>query len=198
MKRLNVREVALFGDRARIVRFTGPPSAEHLKLIINYARRLRELPGVIDANPGHLSVLVEIEEATISNEQLSAIAEDASPIQDGRSFKVRADYAGPDLGSVAAHNSLTIEQVIAIHSSGPYLVSMIGSPGFIYLAGLDPRLAAPRREQPRPSVGAGTVAIGGAQTGVYGLERPGGWNLIATLTEAIDCEPGDYITFLPA
>ena len=39
-------------------------------------------------------------------------------------------------------------------------------------------LATPRRSSPRTAVPAGTVGIGGQQTGVYPLESPGGWNLI--------------------
>ena len=36
----------------------------------------------------------------------------------------------------------------------------------------------PRRDSPRTSVPAGSVAIGGSQTGVYPLPSPGGWNII--------------------
>jgi inhibitor of KinA len=36
----------------------------------------------------------------------------------------------------------------------------------------------PRRATPRKSVPAGSVGIGGAQTGIYPLSSPGGWHLI--------------------
>ncbi|MGH8152767.1 MAG: carboxyltransferase domain-containing protein, partial [Rhodanobacteraceae bacterium] len=39
-------------------------------------------------------------------------------------------------------------------------------------------LHVPRRANPRTRVPAGSVAIGGAQTGIYPGELPGGWNLI--------------------
>lgn len=56
---------------------------------------------------------------------------------------------------------------------------MIGfAPGFPYLLGLDPRLAMPRLPAPRTRVAAGSVAIGGAQTGVYPRDSPGGWRVI--------------------
>jgi KipI family sensor histidine kinase inhibitor len=56
---------------------------------------------------------------------------------------------------------------------------MIGfAPGFPYLSGLDPALALPRLATPRTRVLAGSVAIGGAQTGLYPRESPGGWRLI--------------------
>jgi inhibitor of KinA len=56
---------------------------------------------------------------------------------------------------------------------------MVGfMPGFAYMGGLPVQLATPRRGTPRTAVAAGTVGIGGSQTGVYPLESPGGWNLI--------------------
>ncbi|GIM28037.1 kinase A inhibitor [Clostridium polyendosporum] len=86
---------------------------------------------------------------------------------------------GPDLEYVAKHNRLTIEEVINIHSSGEYLVYMIGfAPGFPYLGGMSERIAAPRRQSPRLLIPAGTVGIAGKQTGVYPIGTPGGWQLI--------------------
>ena len=89
-----------------------------------------------------------------------------------------ADFA-PDLDAVAAHTGLSPAEVIALHCAGDYRVAMTGfAPGFPYLMGLDPRLAMPRRGTPRTRVPAGSVAIGGAQTGIYPREGPGGWQLI--------------------
>lgn len=86
---------------------------------------------------------------------------------------------GPDLAYVAQHNDLSAEEVIDIHTSGSYLVYMIGfAPGFPYLGGMSEQIAAPRRKSPRLSIPAGTVGIAGAQTGVYPIETPGGWQLI--------------------
>ncbi|MEK4272041.1 5-oxoprolinase subunit PxpB [Paenibacillus sp. FSL R7-0026] len=86
---------------------------------------------------------------------------------------------GPDLDYVASENGLTAEEVIAIHTSGEYLVHMIGfAPGFPYLGGLSERIATPRRATPRLRVEAGTVGIGGKQTGIYPVDTPGGWQCI--------------------
>jgi inhibitor of KinA len=86
---------------------------------------------------------------------------------------------GPDLAAVARHTGLTPAEVVARHTAPTYLVHMIGfAPGFPYLGGLDARLATPRRAEPRPLVPAGTVGIAGAQTGIYSLPTPGGWQLI--------------------
>lgn len=86
---------------------------------------------------------------------------------------------GPDLDFVAEHNGLTPEQVIDIHTSGTYSVSMIGfAPGFPFISGMSEKIAAPRRDSPRLRIPERTVGIAGKQTGVYPIETPGGWQLI--------------------
>ncbi|MEO6567991.1 MAG: 5-oxoprolinase subunit PxpB [Opitutaceae bacterium] len=89
------------------------------------------------------------------------------------------DEYGPDLPTVARHTGLSPRQVIEVHSEAEYLVHAIGfSPGFPYMGGLPSALHAPRLSTPRVRVEAGSVGIGGAQTGVYPLATPGGWQLI--------------------
>jgi len=86
---------------------------------------------------------------------------------------------GPDLEAVAAHCCLTAAQVVERHTEPEYLVYFLGfSPGFPYLGGLDPALGTPRLENPRKSVPAGSVAIGGIQAGIYPMSSPGGWRII--------------------
>ena len=86
---------------------------------------------------------------------------------------------GEDVDAAAAQLGLTVDTLIARHSAPLYTVAMIGfAPGFPYLGGLDPALALPRLATPRTRVPAGSVGIGGTQTGVYPRESPGGWRLI--------------------
>ena len=113
----------------------------------------------------------------------------------------------PDLEKVALHAKLSKEEVIKLHSSSDYLIYMMGFlPGFPYLGGMNPRLETPRLETPRTKIPAGSVAIGGAQTGLYPVESPGGWNIIGrTPLRLFDVkrrpfflyEAGDKIRFLP-
>lgn len=106
----------------------------------------------------------------------------ASSRQASRDQEIPVCYGGiygPDLIEVARHLDLPIDQVIARHAAACYHVAMIGfAPGFPYLLGLDPALMMPRRSDPRQRVPAGSVAIGGAQTGIYPTELPGGWQLL--------------------
>jgi len=84
-----------------------------------------------------------------------------------------------DLPAVADGHDLNSDDVIRLHSNADYVVQMIGfSPGFPYLAGLPSQLHTPRRASPRMQVPAGSVAIGGEQTGIYPCKSPGGWNVI--------------------
>ncbi len=88
-----------------------------------------------------------------------------------------------------------------------YRVYMIGFlPGFVYLGGLDPTLATPRRAQPRARIPAGSIAIGGAQTAIGSIEGPSGWHLLGrtpvrsydpSRTPAFLFAAGDEIVFEP-
>lgn len=85
----------------------------------------------------------------------------------------------PDLLDSAASLGISQETLIERHCKAHYTVAMIGfAPGFPYLMGLPESLAMPRLATPRTQVPAGSVAIGGNQTGVYPRESPGGWRLI--------------------
>jgi inhibitor of KinA len=140
----------------------------------------------------------------------SCAARDAgrSPAAAARLVEIPVCYGGtcgPDLDAVAGLCGLTAEQVVALHSGGDYLVHAIGfSPGFPYLGGLPEKLRAPRRDSPRARVPAGSVGIGGSQTGVYPLASPGGWQLIGRTPIALFrpnespaalLKPGDRVRF---
>lgn len=112
-----------------------------------------------------------------------------------------------DIDNVCAHNSLSRDEVVRIHTSQDYLIYMLGFlPGFAYLGGLDERLYTPRLKSPRTEIPAGSVGIGGNQTGMYPLVSPGGWQIIGkTPLRLFDAErenpifysAGDYIRFKP-
>jgi KipI family sensor histidine kinase inhibitor len=90
-------------------------------------------------------------------------------------------YDGPDLQHVAEQTGLSPSEVIRRHAEPEYLVYLLGfAPGFGYLGDLHPSLVLPRRSSPRTRVPAGSVAIAGAQTAVYPLATPGGWQLLGS------------------
>jgi KipI family sensor histidine kinase inhibitor len=146
--------------------------------------------GVVDVVPAFACVTVFYEIAHTAGfpelcaelEAIAARAEAAIERTEPRVVDIPVCYGGefgPDLDSIAERAGLPPTAVIALHSGADYRVHAIGfAPGFAYLGGLPEKIHAPRRPTPRPKVAAGTVGIGGAQTGVYPLETPGGWNLV--------------------
>jgi KipI family sensor histidine kinase inhibitor len=115
---------------------------------------------------------------------------------------------GPDLKTVADHTGLSVKEVVERHAGGHYVVFFLGfQPGFAYMGGLEDALHTPRRSEPRLEVPAGSVGIGGAQTGIYPATSPGGWQLIGrTALKLFDpsrnpptlLQPGDRVRFTVA
>ncbi len=128
----------------------------------------------------------------------------------GRQVEIPVCYGGefgPDLGHVAQRCAMAQDAVVALHSGTDYLVHAIGfTPGFPFLGGLPAPLSTPRRDTPRPRVPAGSVGIGGPQTGVYPIASPGGWQIIGRTplslfrpgeTPAALLATGDAVRFRP-
>lgn len=111
---------------------------------------------------------------------------------------------GPDIQNFEV-TGLSEQDVIDLHSDKEYLVYMLGfMPGFPYLGGLDEKLYKDRLDSPRTSIPAGSVGIGGQQTGMYPFTSPGGWNLLGRTpiplydknrSDAILYEAGDRIVY---
>lgn len=155
------------------------------------------LPGVSELVPAYTTVVLHYDPVALSDagappddldgwlgERVAAVLAGAAKVMPprGRTVEVPvcydADFA-PDLKRVAAAAGLTEAEVIRRHERGDYWVALVGfAPGFPYLAGLPPELATPRLARPRTQVPAGSIGIAGAQTGIYPLASPGGWNLI--------------------
>lgn len=86
---------------------------------------------------------------------------------------------GKDLEKMALNKKMSQEEIIELHSTPAYRLYFYGFlPGFMYLGGMDMRLHMDRKASPERSVPAGSVAIGGQQTGIYPQDCPGGWHII--------------------
>ncbi len=127
-----------------------------------------------------------------------------------RTYRIPVCYGGeygPDMRSVVELTGLSEKDIIRIHSSRKYRCYMLGfTPGFIYLGDVDDRIAVPRLSNPRTKIPPGSVGIAGKQTGVYGVESPGGWRLIGRTPvrmfdpardPPIPIRPGDLVEFYP-
>jgi KipI family sensor histidine kinase inhibitor len=185
------------GDSAIVAEFGGgiSPAALRKVRIFSAAVDRAKIAGVTDIVPAFATVAVFFDPAKLAGETasphahlhrlLAALPTESDSFVDaitGREIAIPVCYGGefgPDLAALAVHAGITPAEVIRLHSGASYLVHAIGfAPGFPYLGGLPGKLHAPRRPTPRPRVPPGSVGIGGAQTGIYPIETPGGWQLI--------------------
>jgi KipI family sensor histidine kinase inhibitor len=176
-------------DRSLLVAFGEGISLETHRRVFHLTCALEGIRGILNLHPAYASLLVEFDPRMRDHAQIEALVRDsvaaeqaASHTEESRLIEIPVRYGGefgPDLADVAQHTGLTPDRVIEMHSEAEYLVYFLGfAPGFSYLGGLPPELATPRLPAPRKRVPAGSVAIGGNQTGVYPIESPGGWRII--------------------
>jgi len=205
----------LLGETAVVLELEPPVTLATQKRIWRLTQRLAEIPEVVEAIPGMNNITVVLRNpqslALDAIERLQRWGEESEALEpESRFIEIPVVYGGaggPDLGEVARHAGLSEKQVVELHSSIDYVVWFLGfQPGFPYLGGLPEQLATPRRAEPRLQVPAGSVGIGGAQTGIYPLVSPGGWQLIghtplplfdSKRDEPVLLRPGDTVRFVP-
>lgn len=124
------------------------------------------------------------------------------PSSQGRLVEIPVNYGGSlgeDLVAVAEYHQTTPREIIRRHTEPTYTVFMMGfQPGFPYLGGLPDNLHTPRHKTPRLQVPAGSVGIGGSQTGVYPFSSPGGWQLLGQTSIALFDIKREYPVLLNA
>ena len=148
----------------------------------------RSIDGVHEICPAYTTVTLHFDPSRTNFESLEAIVRETlvaplSPPDEhaGATHEIPVRYDGMDLDAVAGRAGLSAREVIDRHTRREYQVYLLGFvPGFGYLGPLDPALVIPRRSAPRPRVPPGSVAIAGAQTGIYPFATPGGWHLIGS------------------
>jgi KipI family sensor histidine kinase inhibitor len=204
------------GDRAIFIELGDSIDPDVNQRVNNLKRAIEQagIPGVVESVPAYRSLLVYFEPLQISAAEFQKAvcnllqSSTGSELPGRRLVEVPVTYGGefgPDLEQVASHNNLSTAEVVRIHSGARYLIYMIGfMPGFPYLGGMSPDIAAPRKTTPRLKTPAGSVGIAGSQTGIYPAESPGGWQIIGRTPLELfrpDREPpsilqaGDYLTF---
>jgi len=182
-----------------------------------------ETPAILDVVPAPGSLLVRFDPLLLARDKLVSSVRDALegrgpivpteppsaggahkriiPRSEPRKHVLGVFYGwrdGPDLRELADRLGLTPQDVVGRHCAGTYTIVSTGfAPGFIYLGGLHESLHLERRAEPRRTVPPGSVAIGGSQTGIYGLRSPGGWWLIGrTSVHTFDVTrqpPSDFV-----
>nr|WP_191092154.1 5-oxoprolinase subunit PxpB [Kluyvera sp. EC_51] len=205
----------MLGETAVVLELEPPVTLAAQKRVWRLAQRVATLPDVVDVIPGMNNITVTLTDpqtlALDAIERLQRWWEESEALEpDSRAIDIPVIYGGeqgPDLTEVARLSGFTPKQVVELHASVDYVVWFLGfQPGFPYLGGLPASLAMPRRAEPRLKVPAGSVGIGGQQTGIYPLSTPGGWQLIGRTSlplfspnreEPILLRPGDTVRFVP-
>ncbi|MCC5910401.1 MAG: 5-oxoprolinase subunit PxpB [Clostridiaceae bacterium] len=212
----NKTKYLIAGDRALVMEFGNCISEEINEKIraMTIAIETKNIEGVVELVPTYRSLMVHynplIIEYTVLLTTLQALEEELENIElpAPQIIEIPTLYGGdygPDIETVAQHNALTVEEVIQTHTSGEYLIYMLGfTPGFPYLGGMDKKIATPRLQSPRTKIKGGSVGIAGSQTGIYSIDSPGGWQLIGwtpvklydeNAEKPILLKAGNYIKF---
>ncbi|TQI70325.1 inhibitor of KinA [Gramella sp. Hel_I_59] len=184
------KSVSRMGDRGILIEFPQEISEKILQTILEVKTALSKikLEQKVEITNTYNSLLISYPSAiryiyselkVVSN---TLRATNISKNIDKRIFKIpvcyEAEYA-PDLNEVAELKNIKKEELISLHSTPEYLVYFTGFlPGFLYLGGLNQKIATPRKITPRKIVEKGSVGIAEDQTGIYPQESPGGWQII--------------------
>jgi KipI family sensor histidine kinase inhibitor len=203
------------GDSAITVEYSRDidDAANQRVLALDRALSRAPIAGVTEAVPTYRSLLVhydpvQIDYDTLGSRLLALAQSPADTASSTRRWRIPVAYGGEhgiDLEDVAKTLNTTPDDVVARHVAGNYRVAMIGfTPGWSYLSGLEKSLQMSRRQNPRLLTPAGTISIGGVQTGVQCLAGPSGWHLLGRTPvrtyqlhrdPTFLLEPGDYVTF---
>src|SRR6266404_5777262 len=224
-------EITPLGDSALLIRVAenfdeSPERALEEVLTAERSLRVAKIPGVVELAPAYTTVAVFYDpagvirsgapienvfgwlEERIRDAISKKIVKGESPATAIVEIPVCYDHEFAfDLEEVAQRAGVDPNEVIDLHSGAEYRVHCIGfTGGFPFLAGLPQKIATPRRETPRKEIPAGSVGIGGKQTGIYPIKSPGGWNVIGRthlrLFDAQKSPPvflrvGDRVRFRP-
>ncbi|MEY2542207.1 MAG: inhibitor of KinA [Verrucomicrobiota bacterium] len=194
-------EITPLGDSALVVRVcetSADPDEQSFRAVLDALHKIKsaEIAGVLELAPAYTTIGVFFDPRLVHmsppdavfdllSEKIRKAISGKKKREAGlasRSIEIPVCYDrafAPDLDEVAAITGLSPKEVVDLHRSAQYRVNCVGfTPGFPFLSGLPDKLAVSRRATPRKEIPAGSVAIGGKQTGIYPLKSPGGWNLI--------------------
>ena len=197
-------QITPLGDSALLIRVVedfeaGPADALDRVLAAKRSLEAAKIPGAIELAPAYTTVALFYDPTIVIDAgapatDVVAWLEEKIRTELATVRRIKADRLeravieipvcydtefGFDLEEVAQRAGIDSQQVVDLHRGAEYRVHCVGfTGGFPFLGGLPVKIATPRRDVPRKEIPAGSVAIGGKQTGVYPIKSPGGWNVI--------------------
>ena len=178
-------EIKHLGNQAILLQTSSPVS---LSIIHQITQSIlaAQWQGITDIVPAYHSIAIFYEKSIISTVQIIQKIETKNFSNTNLKIQVKTHEIpvcfenGLDWNEVEDLTQIKKTDFIKQFTNQHYTVAMLGFiPGFIYLDGLEKPLHCPRKQNPRLKTPAGSVGIGGGQTGIYALESPGGWQIIA-------------------
>ena len=211
--------ISAYGDHALQIKYDCDGFSDDVTDAVHtLAAQLKTDPNWVDIMTGYDSLVVTFDSAALGIDSAKRRAVDIlirapkSEIEKAQSrlIDIPVHYGGeqgPDMDVICHASGLSEKAVIEKHAAQTYRVCMMGFlPGFAFLSQAPKVLHYPRRATPRAKVPAGSIGIANWQTGIYGLESPGGWQIIGrtdlvmfdkTRAEPSLIKAGDRIRFVP-
>ncbi len=184
-------EIALAGENSIIIYFNDAVSPQLSKKIAACLHALEQKLShvLIDKVPSYQSLMLSyradlIQHAAFCQQVVDVLNNEVADLTtfNAETITIPVYYAeetGLDLSRLLTEKSMSLSQLIALHSQQDYFVYAIGfSPAFAFLGHVDAALQTPRLTTPRIKIPAGSVGIADNQTAVYPIDSAGGWNII--------------------
>ena len=217
MTNITPPKIRPYGDHAILVEWAGAEFSDVINDQVHMlAVKLRESGKYVEVIPGYDSLVGVFDLAQYAQDSVKRHIEDILARENfgqtelGPLLEIPVHYGGengPDMDRICETSKLSLDGVIAKHSGQTYRVCMMGFiPGFTFLSPAPKELHHPRLATPRAKVPAGSIGIANWQTGIYGLESPGGWQIIgrtplsifdATRETPFLLNAGDRVRFIP-
>lgn len=210
--------ITAYGDSAVLIDYEVEGYSEAANTQLHHAAQaLRKQAIWQEIVPSYKSILCVFDLAALSMEDAKKTIKKTlsrapkAQAATGKLIEIPVVYGGkygPDMAAIKKSSGLNQSQIIETHSGQDYRVCMMGFiPGFCFLSEIPEVLQHPRHATPRAHVPAGSVGIAGWQTGIYGLDSPGGWQIIGrtplklfdkTRENLFLMEAGDRLRFIPS
>ncbi|MEO0472702.1 MAG: allophanate hydrolase subunit 1 [Bacteroidota bacterium] len=183
-------EIIPFGEQALLIRFPQDinPDIHESVIFLDQQIRAAQWSGLRFQSLAYASIHIGFDPFMVSFSSLKKKIESFFPLKPASQLASYQDFLIPvcyeasyalDQDSLSRQSGLSWNEIILTHTETSYRVYMLGFlPGFAYLGKNPAGLHCQRKPQPRQKVPGQSVAIAGAQSGIYPFDAPGGWQIL--------------------